>query len=707
MAYFQAESLWINQMADGVAVVVFDLADHKVNVLNEQVFADLEQALNRIVAGGFKLLLIRSGKPGNFCAGADVHQFEKAHTPEDFAALSERGQKLFARLAQLPVPSVAVVAGACLGGGLELAMACDYRVAVDRPETRFGLPEIELGLIPGWGGTQRLPRLVGLERALQVILGSRRLGAREAVEWGLADELAKDAGDEPPAFLAEPRKRQPAEWPRRTWRQTILESNALGQSLIYRGAGRLLRRRLPDDMPAPAHALEAVRVGIRDGMEAGLALERAAIARLASTSACRNLVRIFLRREQARKGIDKDAVAIRRVGIVGAGAMGAAIAQLAVLKGYEIVVREATEEALGMGMLRLVGMLQKAVESGALAPGDLERRLAAIKGTTAWKGFDAVDLIIEAIPEDLEQKRALFRAMEENTPSSTILASNTSSLRIQDLQDGLRHPERVAGLHFFNPVHRMPLVEVVAAPATETPVLGRLKAWTAAIGKTPLIIKDSPGFVVNRVLIPYLNEAVLLVSEGLDIERVDQAMHKFGMPMGPLEVLDHVGLDVAQLIARVARPVFGDRLGPQAGFELLVSRGWLGQKSRIGFYRYHGRRKRANRLAQSALRVHTATAQLEPMSIADQQTVVQERLVGLMVNEAARCLGEQLVDDADTIDLAMVLGSGWAPHRGGPLRYARDCGPGKIVQILEKWAARRGDRYQPCVELRNMAIGDR
>jgi 3-hydroxyacyl-CoA dehydrogenase/enoyl-CoA hydratase/3-hydroxybutyryl-CoA epimerase len=707
MAFFQTESLWINQLADGVAALILDVPDRKVNVLNAQVLADLEKALECVSADQrFRLLIIRSGKPDHFCAGADINEFAAARTPDEFSAMSARGQKVFDQLANLRMPTVAVIAGACLGGGLELALACDYRVVVDKPETKLAFPETELGLIPGWGGTQRLPRLVGLERSLQMILGGARLGARQAQRWGLADDVVQDS-DEPPTFLAQPNKRSPTGLPLRTWRQRLLESNGLGRWLIFRGTRRLLARRIPDDMPAHWEALEAIRVGLKQGMEAGLAYEQAAISRLTATAACRNLVHLFLQREQARKispvaGASGSPVGkIRRVGIIGAGTMGAGIAQLAVLQGCEVVVREANDMALGLAMLRLMGLLQQAVAKGLLPASALTTKLGKVHGTTAWKGFDNLDLVIEAIDEDLAKKQKIFREVESQVPATALLASNTSSLRIADIQEGMKHPERMAGLHFFNPVHKMPLVEVVLSPQTEPRTAYPLSTWAVSLGKTPIAVKDSPGFLVNRILMPYFNEAVFMVSEGLFIERIDEAMRRFGMAMGPLQVLDQVGLDVASHTARAIEPLFRDRIQLQPAFGIMQENGWLGRKSGEGFYFYRGNRKRVNPKVGDKLRSESST--LEHASIADQLLAIRERLVGLMVNESAHCLEEGLVESAEKLDLAMVLGAGWAPHRGGPIRLVRDQGIEKMVETLTNLAKKYGPRYEPSQALCNLA----
>jgi 3-hydroxyacyl-CoA dehydrogenase/enoyl-CoA hydratase/3-hydroxybutyryl-CoA epimerase len=627
------------------------------------------------------------------------------------------------RVANLPTPTVALISGPCLGGGLEFALACDYRLLVDHPSTQIGLPEIELGLVPGWGGTQRLPLVVGVERALHMILGGRRLDAATALRWGLADALVhhEDPGTElrrVGEIALHAGKRHRKGLPLRTWRQRLLESTPPGRWLVLKGAQRVLQRRLPDDMPAPLEALQAIRVGLRQGPVAGLACEREAIGRLSQTPACRNLIHLFFQREQARHARADTAMSlpVRRVGVVGAGTMGAAIAQLAAIKGFEVVLQELTENLLNQGQQKVASLFQKAVERGILTEEDAQLKAAAIKGTTDWEGFGDVDLAVEAVIEDLEAKRAVFRQLEQHVRSITVLATNTSSLAVASLQQGLKAPGQVGGLHFFNPVHKMPLVEVVRGPATGQAAVASLAQWAVALGKTPVIVRDSPGFVVNRILIPYLAEAVLLVAEGQRVDLVDRVMRRFGMPAGPLELLDRVGLDVAAHIARAMLPVFGTRVARQGSFERLLEHGWLGLKNGLGFYRYVGGAKRGHAEAVEVLRESMresvqsqepgrsgSAAILAQRNSEDQRRLARDRMVGVMVNEAATCLAEKLADDAAAIDLAMVLGTGWAPHRGGPLRHADDQGIGTIVQSLTDLARRFGPRFEPGPELRRRA----
>ncbi len=715
MAIYQCDTVTVERDRDGSVFLKIDVPDKSVNAFNRQVLFDLDVALDHVLTEGkVPVLIIRSGKPSSFVVGADITSFASIGSAAEAEAMSAAGQQLFDKLAAMPMPTIAMISGPCLGGGLEFALACDYRVAFDSPKTQLGLPEVELGLLPGWGGTQRLPRVIGLERALRVLLSGKRLNAREAFDWGLADARPATEGELRETYdritaraLREGKVRRDR-LPLWTMRQRLLESNPFGRRLLFRGTERILRKKAWDDLPAPFEALEVVRTGIRHGMKAGLAAERAAIGRLALTPACRNLVGLFLEMEQARKvpAPANGRAEVQRVGVVGAGIMGAGIAQLAALKGCQVVVQEVNEAALGAGITRIADLFQKAAERGILTPGEVERRLSAVKGTVKWEGFADVDVVVEAAVEELEAKRAVFRELELRTRPGTVLATNTSSLPVAALQEGLSRPERVAGMHFFNPVHKLPLVEVARAPSTSDNATSLLARFAVALGKTPVTVKDSPGFAVNRVLMPYLNEAVVLLAEGMKIADLDRTMRRFGMPMGPLQVIDQVGLDVAAHVARSMGPLMEGRFPPNDAFEKMRANGWLGQKSGKGFYTYRGKKTTVNELAENLLRAGAAPAMSRALPAAVRLSEARERMVLLMVNEAALALSEGLTADASALDLAMVLGCGWAPHRGGPLHYADDRGPADVVRKLEDLAGRHGKRFEPCAELRRRAAAN-
>jgi 3-hydroxyacyl-CoA dehydrogenase/enoyl-CoA hydratase/3-hydroxybutyryl-CoA epimerase len=709
MLIFESQTIVVQRDSDGAVAVILDVPDRGVNVFNRMVMVDLDAALDAVADSRAPVAVMRSGKKSGFIAGADLQEFLSIQDSAGAQAVSTTGQKLFDKVAALPMPTIAAISGACLGGGLEFALACDYRFVFDKPSTQLGFPEVELGLLPGWGGTQRLPRIVGIERALRMILNRKRLNAREAYDWGLADAIAanenqlRDVFAHLAARAIGEGKRRLDRLPLRTWRQRFLESNPLGRRVLFKATERLMRKKVWDDMPAPYEALEAIRVGVHHGMTAGLAYERTAAGKLAVSSACRNLIGLFFQTQKSDKLPEElhgaSAARIQRVGVVGSGVMGAGIAQLAAFKGCKVVVQEVSQAALDAGLERIKGLFRKAVERRLLTEPESVERLAAIQGTMKWEGFENVDVVVEAAIEELEAKRAVFRELESRVRPETILATNTSSLPVELLQQGATHPERVAGMHFFNPVHKMPLVEVARAPATSDAALATLTQWAIQLDKKPVIVRDSPGFVVNRILMPYLNEAVLLVAEGMAIEKVDAVMKRFGMPMGPLELLDQIGLDVAAHVADSMRPILEGRFEPNTAFEKMRAAGCLGQKSGRGFY-LHGKKKlKVNAQVQELLQRDKPSSAVDSLPEAVRATEGRERMVLLMCNEAALAFSEKLTASAAAMDLAMVLGTGWAPHRGGPLHYLDDRGLTEVVQSLTSLASRYGRRFEPCDEL--------
>jgi 3-hydroxyacyl-CoA dehydrogenase/enoyl-CoA hydratase/3-hydroxybutyryl-CoA epimerase len=454
-------------------------------------------------------------------------------------------------------------------------------------------------------------------------------------------------------------------------------------------------------MPAPWEALAAVEIGIREGIDKGLAYEREALGRLIETPTCRNLLHLFLQREQLKKAPEKkrdNARAIRKIGLIGAGAMGTALAHLAVVRGFDIVIKEANELSLGFAMLRQHALGQRLVERGEFSQEDISRRLNSVHGTMAWKGFGNVDLVIEAIDEDLPKKTTLIQEIEKNVPAGAVISSLTTSLSIAQLQAGLQHPGRVAGLHFFPVVSKVPLVEIVRAPGTTAATVEDLLEWTRKLGRTGMVVRDGPGFLVHRICMPAWNEAVLLLLEGVSERTIDEAMIRFGMPQGPLEYLDQMGLDEAAALARAMRPVFADRVSISSLFDVMVENGWLGLKTGAGFFRHKKGRQKKHYGLQRALADLAQPGSRDILSVADRHKHVSARLAGLMVNEAVRCLAEGLAD-RDSIDTAMVLGGAWPPHRGGPIRYAEQRGLKAMAAELTEWSLRLGPRFEPCAKL--------
>ena len=592
LAFPSFEHLRLESDTRGVATLSLDMRDKSVNVLNQALLHELERAFQALAADSqIRVVIIRSAKPSGFLAGADLKEFTSVRTAEEAESLSLFGQGVFQLLADLKAVTIAVIDGPCLGGGLELALACDYRLGVDQPGTQLGLPEVELGIIPGWGGTQRLPRVAGLENSLKMILTGRRLDAEQSVRWRLVDKAVPSSEVEKwleaHVDLVLSRGKPSSRRPPFEFRRVLLEANPLGRWLAFQSARKQLRSRVPDDMPAPWEALRAIEIGLSQGIGEGLAYERKANGKLFTESrASRNLINLFLLREQARKSSLHAAAGgeghrIRRVGVVGAGVMGAGIAQLAAVKGMEVVVQEVNDAALSAGVKRIEALYEQAVERKVLAADESRRQQTAMGRTTTWDGFANADLVIEAVIENLDAKQAVFRELERRAPASTLFATNTSSLLVAKLQEGLANPDRLAALHFFNPVHKMPLVEIARSPLTAEETVTALCQWVVQIGKTPVVVKDSPGFLVNRILLPYFHETLLiLLVDGIAAERIDRTMRRFGMPMGPLELLDQIGLDVAKHICEALNPYFGDRFS-QAGpmLEDLVKAGLLGMKN--------------------------------------------------------------------------------------------------------------------------------
>jgi len=692
---------------DGLGILTFDRPGEKVNVFSRAVFEELSDVLVRLGREPrIRSLLIRSGKPDTFIAGADVKEFVSL-PPDRIGEGSARGQALFEHLARLPYPTVAAINGACLGGGTELALACDYRVMSDSPKARIGLPEVRLGIFPAWGGCARLPRLVGLQKALDLILTGKQLDARRARKIGLVDEATPA-----PIFEEFSRrfarekigKKKPRPGPRgpggvSAW---AFEKNPVGRRLLFKAAREKILETTGFHYPAPLEALAVLEESDGLPIEAALEVENRRIANVFGGEVQRNLLSIFFWTEEVKKetGVsDPDARPrpVSRVGVLGAGVMGGGIAQLAAEKGIPARMKDIEPGALAHGFAAAAAVFRRAVEKKRMKPREMSNKMALLSGTLDYSGFARCEVSIEAVVEKLGVKRAVLKEWETAVPPEAIFASNTSTLPIGEIAAGALRAERVIGMHFFNPVHRMPLVEVIPGPRTSDETVATVFALAKTLGKTPIVVKDSPGFLVNRILAPYLSEAVRLVKSGCSIEDVDRAMTDFGMPVGPLALLDEVGLDVAAKAGEVLAKAFPERMQP-GGHEALAVEGRLGKKTGGGFYDYRdGKRGDASKAAYDALGVEAPKISLFPAG------EIESRLVLAMVNEAAFCMADGIVPSAPKLDLAMIFGTGFPPFRGGLLRYADSLGALRVLTALEDLAARAGSRYEPAPLLAEMA----
>ena len=695
---------------DGLAVLTFDLPGEKVNKFSRGVIRELAEVLLRLDREPrIRALLVRSGKPDVFIAGADVKEF--VSTPAAEAADAVRAvQALFEQLAHLPYPTTAAIHGVCLGGGTELALACDYRVMSDAKKSQIGLPEVKLGIFPAWGGCTRLPRLVGIQKALDLILTGKSVDARRARKMGLVDAAVPAAiFDETARRFAREKMGQGKPRGRRAGRgiaDFALEGNPLGRRLLFAKARETVIKQTGGHYPAPLEAIAVVEEGFGKSVAESLEIEARRIVHVFGGPVQRNLLRIFFWTEEVKKetGVARPGVVPRpvtRVGVLGAGLMGGGIAQLAADKGLPARMKDIDPTALAHGFAAAAAVWREKSRRRRIPAAELSSKMALLSGTLDYTGFQRCEVTIEAVVEKLGVKRSVLKEWEAVVPDSAIFASNTSTLPIGEIAAGARVPSRIAGMHFFNPVHRMPLVEVIRGRETSDEAVATVFALAKALGKTPVVVADSPGFLVNRILAPYLSEAVRLLQAGCRIEDVDRVMTEFGMPVGPIALLDDVGLDVAVKAGEVLQAAFPDRMA-SAGDEALVAAGRLGRKSGKGFYDYEdGKRRGPSKEAYAALGVKPS----DKPPLSDDE--IETRLLMPMINEAAHCLDEGVVSRPERIDLAMIFGTGFPPFRGGILRYADTLGAPEVVERLSELAARLGPRFSPAPLLRRLAEGGR
>jgi 3-hydroxyacyl-CoA dehydrogenase/enoyl-CoA hydratase/3-hydroxybutyryl-CoA epimerase len=706
--------MWHAQLSDdGLLRVCIDRRDKSVNALSPRMLEELERLIAAIRANpAVRGVMFFSGKPGNFIVGADVSEMKSLTGGGAQAAeLSKLGQRVFELLESLYLPTVALISGACLGGGLEFAMACRYRIADDHAKTLLGLPEVKLGLIPGWGGTVRLPKLVGLLEALPMILTGRMLSGRQARSKGLVHDLVPV---EALPFVGEDLLRTVIKFgtaqslfrrPKRPLLARLLPSIPwLRNFVVFRRAENETRRATRGQYPAPLAAIEALRVGYGQPASVGYAAESAAIGRLADDPVTRECLRLFFLQEDAKKNNAVDVAKpkpIQNAAVIGAGVMGAGIATLMAQKGIWTRLKDVKPEFLANGMATARRLVKHDLQRKRITPLQASDVLDHLRPTTDYMGLRHADLVIEAIIEDLPIKQQVFCELADATSPATVLATNTSSLLVSDIAAKVPHPERVVGLHFFNPPHQMPLVEVVRTEQTSPTALATAFALTQRLGKTAVVVRDCPGFLVNRLLAPYMNEAGWLLLEVSDPMEIDRAAVAFGLPMGPLELTDLVGLSVAQHVAKNMHAAYGERMTPAplwaALRELAVTDPNAAKSLLVG----KGRRKKLNPAVRKAIAHVRQSGTYSTSGGTPRNLELTQRLIFPIINEAARCLDEGIVATADEIDLAMVFGTGFAPFRGGPMRYAASIGYGAIVEALEKLSADK-PRLAPSDALRKL-----
>ena len=691
--------------ASGIALVWFDDPARKVNLLDSQsliAFRRVLDALRQRSDQAYpRALILLSGKDEQFIAGADVAEFDRLTSPEEAEAKSREAQQLFEEFALLPYPTVAAINGPCLGGGTELALAMRYRIASNARKVAIGLPEVQLGILPGFGGSQRLPRLIGLLPSLDLLLTGRSLDSRRAYRVGLVDAVlpherfSERAIQWTEALLQDShgvKRRGPSLGLR------VAEAIVPLRAAILAQARRRVLRETHGHYPAPLEIIGVLRTSWGASSADGLKVEREAVARLLFTPESKNLRRIFTMREEAKRRPETPlARNVDHVAVMGAGTMGGEIAYLFSSRGARVRLRDLKPEPLLRSLSHARSLFDREVSRRRLTRAEMEQALGRIEPVFDLSGLKRIDLVLEAVVEDLPVKQALFRELETQVPDGCVFATNTSSLSVRAMSKGLRVPGRVVGMHFFNPATRMPLVEVIRTDLSDPTAVQTVIALARRLGKTPVLVADAPGFLVNRILMPYMSEAVALVERGQPVRVVDGALRDFGMPVGPLELLDEIGLDVARKVAHVLNDSFGNRLSQVTLIDRLVAAGELGKKTELGFYGYEGgRRKGVNPAIESGT---PEEGPLTPQQIAN-------RLLDTMVNEAALALEEHVVARPEDVDLAMVFGTGFPPFRGGLLRYADAVGIGPIVERLAR-RQQEGAPAGPCGRLQQMALSGR
>jgi 3-hydroxyacyl-CoA dehydrogenase/enoyl-CoA hydratase/3-hydroxybutyryl-CoA epimerase len=719
------------EVTDGIAVVTFDLPNESVNKLNRAVkdeFVALVSQLERDTTVHGAVLI--SGKPDVWIAGADIEEFQELKTAADAERLSRDGQMMLDSLERLRVPIIAAIHGACLGGGLETALACRYRIATDHPKTILGLPEVQLGLIPGAGGTQRLPRKIGLTSALDLILTGKNVRAKKALQLGLIDEMVH------PSILrtvAIHRAREVAEGRRKSERHSsgvkgiLLDSNPAGRAVVLRKARQQTLAKSRGHYPALIAAIDAVAAGYEKGAAYGYREESRLFGEMAMTDVSKQLIFLFFATNELKKdpGVDPaehpelpvsafEPLPVDKIAIIGAGFMGAGIASIAVQHGSLVRLKDADHARVAKGYAAVREVLKERLTKKQITKIQYSDYMALIGGTVDYSGFGNVDLVIEAVFEDLAVKHQVLRETEAAIHPSAIFATNTSTIPIGLIAQASSRPERVLGMHFFSPVHKMPLLEVIATPKTHPQVTATAVAYGKKLGKTVIVVNDGPGFYVNRILSPYINEAGILLDQGVAIDIIDKALVDFGFPVGPITLIDEVGLDVATKAGKIMAEAYPDRMQPARSIPAVVAAGRYGRKSKKGFYSYDKEGKKGE-VDPSVYAVFLAPGSIpmaksitpqspEPPTWPEMPAVqIQQRTVLAMLNEAARCLSEGIIRSPRDGDVGAVFGIGFPPFRGGPFRYMDSLGVKIVVQRLEDLNARFPGRYEPAEMLLEMA----
>jgi 3-hydroxyacyl-CoA dehydrogenase/enoyl-CoA hydratase/3-hydroxybutyryl-CoA epimerase len=707
---------------NGIAHLVIDVVGESVNTLKGEFAEQITQVIADIKAEKSIIgIVLCSGKTNCFVAGADINMLDACVTREEVVALSRQGQRIFAQLEQLTIPIVAAIDGSCLGGGLELAMACHARICSDNPKSSLGLPEVQLGLLPGSGGTQRLPKLVGLQKALDMMLTGKQLRAKQALKVGLVDDVVPSSvlmsvAEQKVMALSQRGKHDRKR--KQSAMDKLLENNTVGRNIVYQQAQKTVEAKTQGNYPAPLKIIDCIRTGIEISSESGYQREAEHFADLVMSAESAQLRQLFfattaMKKEQGVAGIKPESM--NKAGVLGGGLMGGGIAFVTATKAnMSVRVKDINHKGISQALKYSYQILNKKVKRRFILNSEMQKQLSMITGSVNYTGFKGIDIVVEAVFEDLNLKQKMVTEVENHCHEHTIFASNTSSLPIGKIAAEAKRPENVIGLHYFSPVDKMPLVEIIPHDKTSDQTISNTFAFAKKQGKTPIVVKDKAGFYVNRILAPYMNEAAILLLDGEPIDKIDSALVKFGFPVGPMQLLDEVGIDVGAKIGPILQADLGDRFAAPNAFDKLLADGRLGKKVKKGFYQYQ-KKSFLTSLQDRTKGVKPGQKQVddsiyELLNILPSGTLsaneMSKRCIFMMLNEAARCVDEGIVRNPRDGDIGAIFGIGFPPFLGGPLRYIDTLGVKSVVAQLTQWADQYGERYLPCQALITMAEND-
>ena len=687
----------------GIVTLTFDTPDSEVNVLCFDALYELEQMIVEMHNDkSIKALFIESAKAHIFIAGADIKEIKAFKDSTETLDKLRHGQEIFNALENLPFPTVAMIDGACLGGGLELAMACDYRIATNDVHTRIGLVEVSLGIIPGLGGTQRLPALVGYTKAIELITASKRLKGDKALKLGLVDASVPSGylGFKKEEYSKEilagtlenkvSKTRQGIKWYEKIQPSKLLIANMARSEVMKQTSGHY---------PAPLKAIDVLEETLTMSLGEGLKIELEAFEPLATSDISKNLIELFFTSELLKKETFSKAKAniVHSTAVVGVGTMGSGIAWALTNKDIPVRLGARKMESIAAAISKMMQSFESIRKRGRLDSREIGLKMDRVTSTIQMQGLEQVDLVIEAVSEDPAVKMKIYETLENRVKEKTVIATNTSSLGITELVKETEHPERFVGMHFFNPVSKMPLVEVIAGEKTSDQTVATVVKLAKKLGKTPIKVDECAGFLVNRILLPYLNEAAKMFEEGENVEHIDELLTDFGMPMGPFTLADEVGIDIGEKVSNILHEAYGDRMKPSGVLTQMTQREWLGKKTGQGFYLHQGKDKSHN---EQLAGLHPSNPMLD-------KNIILDRAILIMVNEAAKCLEESVVDNAPYLDMAMVMGTGFPAFRGGLLRYADSEGLANIVARLTVLEEKFGERFSAAKSLLHMVEKDK